>query len=542
MKINNPIYIFVKGVLLISPFLLAQIFELFIFPIDYFTFRVWEAAISPYDRFPGRFYPNLNIYKEKEFGDRYRIGNDFKQHKPVHWQTDNYGWRNRPEVSNKSSYDIVTLGDSNIVGSFLDQKDTLAEVISRKSNLNVYNYSIGYDHIQYYFGDQRMVGKNTKLIVIESKVGNWFWTGDYLTNFSQNEDDSLSIVDRKTELINKFNNQNDELKHTILLSRLKKQALLNKIRSDLFIDTATQVNVSEKSNLINKIKLIQLAESNVNFNESNHKKRLLNLYSKNFVKGPEASIAIDIPPPKNAGGIKLIFDAVVTTAPSKIDVWLIQNGVRNLLTQINLSPNWSSYQIDIPQVSSTNNVRIEIQHVNSWQFLGLRNAKAYYFQSNNSSETSLSNLHSIKNVMLNDRCSQYPITKPANLRPIEPSSNLDPPESVFYFYQAIKAIKKQTDLRGQDFIFFLMPDPKTYVLNPAINRLRCEGVKLIAYENSSQYTWGVDDEWYWNHADSHWREQAVNLTADEILRIWINKQVANRPFNPQLANSYSQTR
>ena len=65
------------------------------------------------------------------------------------------------------------------------------------------------------------------------------------------------------------------------------------------------------------------------------------------MKGPEASIAIDIPPPKNAGGIKLIFDAVVTTAPSKIDVWLIQNGVRNLLTQINLSPNWSSYQIEI---------------------------------------------------------------------------------------------------------------------------------------------------------------------------------------------------
>ena len=107
---------------------------------------------------------------------------------------------------------------------------------------------------------------------------------------------------------------------------------------------------------------------------------------------------------------------------------------------------------------------------------------------------------------------------------------------------AIKAIKKQTDLRGQDFIFFLMPDPKAYVLNPAIERLRCEGVKMIAYKNTSLYSWGVDDKWYWNHADSHWREQAVNLTADEILRMWINNQVVNRSFNPQLANSYSQTR
>ena len=257
------------------------------------------------------------------------------------------------------------------------------------------------------------------------------------------------------------------------------------------------------------------------------------------MKGPEASITIVISAPKNAGAVKINFDAIVTTSPSKNDVWLIQYGVRVLLTQINLSPNWKSYEIDLPHVSS-GNVRIEIQHSNSWQYLGLRNAKAYFVQSNNSSETILSLPYSIKNNELNDKCSQYPISKPVKLRPIEPPSNLDPQESVFYFYQAIRAIKKQTDLREQDFIFFLMPDPKAYVLNPAIKRLRCEGVKLIAYENSPVYTWGVDDEWYWNHADSHWREQAVNLTADEILRMWRSNEVANRPFNPQLAIAYSQ--
>jgi len=544
MNINNPIYIIIKGVFLLSPFLVAQVFELFILPIDYFTFRVWEAAFSPYDRFPGRFYPNLNIYKEKEFGDRYRIGGDYKQYKPVQWQTDSYGWRNSPEVSNKHAYDIVTLGDSNIVGSFMDQNDTLAEVISRKGQVNAYNYSIGYDHIQYYFSDKRMTEKSTKLVVIESKVGNWLWTGDYLKNFSQTEDDSLAIVDRKPDFMNNFNKQkqDSELKNIILSSRLKKQPLYNRIRSELLIDTA------EPSTKLGNIKVgIGLdfqpyVIDKVVYDGQSQKVWPISLYGKNHVKGSGATVSFKVSLPTDAASTQVTFDARVTTAPSKNDVWIIrEDGVRDILTQISLSPNWNTYQIELPHgVSGT--VRIEIQNSNSWQYFGLRNAKAHFLRSNNSPEIILPFGSYIKNGERNDKCSQYPIFKPTNLRPIEPLTNLDPQESNFYFYQAVKAVKKQTDDRGQDLIFFLMPDPKSFVLAPSVRRLRCEGVKIISYEDNSIYKWGVDEEWYWNHADSHWREQAVNLTADEILRMWRNNEVANRPFNPQISSAYSQSR
>jgi hypothetical protein len=266
MNKNNPIYLILRAAALLSPIIALQILEIFILPPDYFTFRVWEAAVSPYDRFPGGFYPNLNIYREKEYGDRYRSGGGYVQYKTVHWVTDPRGWRNRSDVYGARIYDVVTLGDSNIVGSFMDQRDTLAETMSRKSGLNVYNYSDGYKHIKYYFSDKRMSEKGTKLVVIESKVGNWLSTNDYLTNFTKTNGGALEVIDSAKDFIEDFdvNKGEGETNKRILQSRIKKQILYNRIRSELLIDSATpsslqQITSRDKNQswrLINAVKTI----------------------------------------------------------------------------------------------------------------------------------------------------------------------------------------------------------------------------------------------------------------------------------------------
>jgi len=42
-----------RSALLLLPFLVLQLLELFVFPIQFFTFRVWEEALSTPYRYPG---------------------------------------------------------------------------------------------------------------------------------------------------------------------------------------------------------------------------------------------------------------------------------------------------------------------------------------------------------------------------------------------------------------------------------------------------------------------------------------------------------
>ena len=57
-----------KSNLFLLPFFLALCLELFILPMDFFTFRVWEAIVVRKYRnlFPGHFYPNMEITKIEE--------------------------------------------------------------------------------------------------------------------------------------------------------------------------------------------------------------------------------------------------------------------------------------------------------------------------------------------------------------------------------------------------------------------------------------------------------------------------------------------
>ena len=222
------------------PFLALQLIELFVLPIDFFTFRVWEAALATPYRYPGAFYPELHVRKVREYGDYYRIeGEQFKkQSKAVEWFTDRNGMRNRPEVEQCEKYDIVVLGDSNIVGSFLDQKDMLTEVLSARSGKTAYSYSIAHDIVSLFFNDARLAAKSAGLLVVESKVGNWTANNSSLINFRELPDGSLEIVDRKGEFERNFHAPARNLAMEKLDSRLQKQAMYHWFRASLATDFA----------------------------------------------------------------------------------------------------------------------------------------------------------------------------------------------------------------------------------------------------------------------------------------------------------------
>lgn len=115
--------------------------EIFL-PKDQYTFRVWEAlALRGQPKSnklpPGEFYPNQHI-ERREVGDiaAYSPHQIVKQ---VIWDTDAYGFRNRP--SHCKDYPIVVAGDSFGIGTSLTQADILSEQIAARTGQCVYNLS-----------------------------------------------------------------------------------------------------------------------------------------------------------------------------------------------------------------------------------------------------------------------------------------------------------------------------------------------------------------------------------------------------------------
>jgi hypothetical protein len=128
-----------KILLIVSPIALLWLLELFAFPEDLFTFRVWDA-IAVRNRniaLSGAFYPNRS-FDRIEQGDLAPYSPNAVYRK-VHWQTDADGFRNTE--SDCTYYPIVIVGDSFAVGTGLSQSDTLASVLSRRLKKCVYSFS-----------------------------------------------------------------------------------------------------------------------------------------------------------------------------------------------------------------------------------------------------------------------------------------------------------------------------------------------------------------------------------------------------------------
>jgi len=132
---------------LMAPFVAWVLLEAFILPLETFTFRPWEAVANVHfswggnpQLLPGRNYPNVAVTKMSRGNLDFR---DKPELKSVTWANDRRGLRNRPRPDPKEGYEFVIFGDSNIVGSLIDQKNTLSEVMERKCGCPVYNHGAG---------------------------------------------------------------------------------------------------------------------------------------------------------------------------------------------------------------------------------------------------------------------------------------------------------------------------------------------------------------------------------------------------------------
>ena len=119
------------------PFALCFAVELFILPINYFTLRPWEALVVQNIKvMDGPFYPNKEI-KQIVAGE-IAPHSPYAVFKPVHWLTDEYGFRNR---NVKGSPAVVLVGDSFVAGAGLTQQDVLSEALARRIKKEVYSYA-----------------------------------------------------------------------------------------------------------------------------------------------------------------------------------------------------------------------------------------------------------------------------------------------------------------------------------------------------------------------------------------------------------------
>jgi len=152
---------FLLSVLII---LVINAIELFIFPINAFTFRVWESVIvnHPYSNLPGPFYPNMTIAMIEE--------GDLGHHTPlavkknVAWETDKYGYRKRNE--NITRYDIVIIGDSDIAGSGLTQSDMFSEQLEKRLDAKV--YPLAPADINTFLSSSKFKNNPPKVVILES--------------------------------------------------------------------------------------------------------------------------------------------------------------------------------------------------------------------------------------------------------------------------------------------------------------------------------------------------------------------------------------
>ena len=155
--------------ILFAPLLAWQAIELFVLPIDHFTFRFWEALlVQKIHLLPGPFYPNIDLEKYSA-GDKVRQAPGTKF---VRFHSDEFGQRN--PASPGDTYDIVFVGDSNIVGSNVDEPDTIRAVLEKDCHCSVYVYGDGLpNNITGFLEDERFRRNPPAKVIFEFRPGDF---------------------------------------------------------------------------------------------------------------------------------------------------------------------------------------------------------------------------------------------------------------------------------------------------------------------------------------------------------------------------------
>ncbi len=143
------------------PFAAAIIVELFVLPIDFFTFRIWEALKVDCltNILPGNFYPRMTISKIEEGDLSYRT--PFAVQRFAEWKTDRYGYRNRDGAG---PWKIVIIGDSNTIGTGLTQKDMLSEMLGDMLGTTVYAFAPA--SLNAFFKERRFLEQLPDIVIV----------------------------------------------------------------------------------------------------------------------------------------------------------------------------------------------------------------------------------------------------------------------------------------------------------------------------------------------------------------------------------------
>lgn len=157
-------YFFTRLLLVAAPLLAWQIFELFVLPPNYFTFRPWEdLLVQNHGLFRGPFYPNQDI-EMWAAGDLNPRGHRARH---VRFRTDDYGYRNQHPYDPSAPYDFLIVGDSHFCGAGLHDRNTLAVVLEREYEKKTYNYASGWPQCKSFFTDRRFQANPPRYIVLD---------------------------------------------------------------------------------------------------------------------------------------------------------------------------------------------------------------------------------------------------------------------------------------------------------------------------------------------------------------------------------------
>ena len=181
-----------KYLIFLSPFLAAVLIELFVLPMDFFTFRIWETLVvrRSYEILKGPFYPNMTIRKTEEGGDLKPAAACAIQKKDVVWQTDAYGYRKT--ASPAVHYPIIMVGDSNTAGGGLSQSEMISDVLEKRLNKAV--YPLAPESIKYIFKHGLLKQTRPDVVILEN-IERGILTGNF--TIPRNADfGTLSVADQ----------------------------------------------------------------------------------------------------------------------------------------------------------------------------------------------------------------------------------------------------------------------------------------------------------------------------------------------------------
>ena len=114
-------------------------------PLDWLSFRAWEALVR-YHAPCGPFRANAFYENPHSYGDLASLGNlpQYRQYRREIFFTDGFGFRRNSNLKTPPSrYEVLLVGDSFVVGTGVNDDETLAAKLEQSLGVGVYNGGTG---------------------------------------------------------------------------------------------------------------------------------------------------------------------------------------------------------------------------------------------------------------------------------------------------------------------------------------------------------------------------------------------------------------